>query len=145
MQFYKIENNEFLSHGPVKAYYHERYSYEMGKADNYSKYVHVLKNTFNEKPDSELKNATTILYDILYEDLEHIVSFNKLGDDAVIVGVPRAQVESSYKSTQLLFRSTISKVANRLGYNNGNCAIKRVKDTRTTHIKKEISINGKNN
>lgn len=139
-EIFKIENNEFLSDGPIKAYYHEEYSADMGERDNYSGYIHVLKNTFNEKPQSDLQNAANVLFEILLHDLKVIAEEEDFNDDVLVIGVPRAQTESSYNKNQLLFRSTISEVTKLLGYEDGNSAVIRIKDTKTTHISNPTTL-----
>lgn len=55
--------------------------------------------------------------------------------------IPRAKV--NYNSNQLLFKSTVSDVVNRLnGFANGTNYIVRQTDTKTTHLKRGISGGG---
>ena len=47
--------------------------------------------------------------------------------------MPRSKTEKSYKPCQLMFRKAISSIADKLGFDNQTSAIKRIKNTKTTH------------
>lgn len=146
MKKFIVQINNFLKSGPISAYYHEEYNAEMGKMSNYNGYIHVLNNTYNEKPLEELSAATSELLRILCSDINRVIQEENLSKDVLIIGIPRAQSEESYNDKQLLFRSTIEKASNKLGLICENNSVIRIKDTKTTHIKKgNVLINGKLN
>lgn len=146
MKEFVICNNEYLFSGPVKGYYHEKYFPGEASANDYLGYIHVLKNTFQNKSNQQLTNATTELKNILMWDIKEIIKMNRLNSNLVLIGAPRARKESCYSCNQLLFRRTISIVADLLNVVDGNSFIVRYKDTKTTHIrKKSVMINNVNN
>jgi len=53
--------------------------------------------------------------------------------DFIVLVVPRSKAEKNYKQCQLMFKKAISSTVNKIGFNNGVDAIKRIKDTKTTH------------
>lgn len=146
MNKFIIQNNNFLKSGPISAYYHEEYNVKMGKKCNYNGYIHVLKNTYNERTSEELNEAMLKLSSILRSDINGILLEENLSKDVIIIGIPRAQSENSYNDSQLLFRRTIKEVCNQAELICENSSIIRIKDTKTTHIKKDnVLINGKPN
>jgi hypothetical protein len=132
-----IYPNEYL-HTETQGFYHTDYvGYKKtGNPD----YINVLKNTFCDVPRSQLENAARRLKDVLLEDLPQIISW--LNSDLLTVcTVPRAKAEANYKEEQKFFRQTVSFVVTKLpGVLDGTHYISRHTDTKTTHIKKQISI-----
>ena len=66
------------------------------------------------------------------KDLKIILENEKL-TTAIICTIPRSKKDSCYSQSQLMFRKAISSIADSENVENGTNAIKRVKDTKTTH------------
>lgn len=118
---------------PIDAFYHGDYIgggqwRVQGTIENI---IVTLKNDINPTPPAVLQNASQLLANILLADLRLIpqqIGKNNLS----ICVIPRAKV--NYNPNQLLFKATVSDVANRLnGFNNGTNYILRHTDTITTH------------
>ena len=93
----------------------------------------TLKNDITPFPEDKLKTAVKRLNNILSNDLPEIHRLTELNNLTVCV-VPRAKAENKYQSNQLLFKTTVRDVVNRLnGFSDGTDYIIRHKDTRTTH------------
>lgn len=128
-----IEPNQYLSKR-VQAFYNSDYIggggrwSEDGTIENI---VCTFKNDITPYADSVLQNTVQKLSQILMNDLPEILQYTKLNALTVCV-VPRAKV--NYKKDQLLFKSTVRKVASQLlGFNDGTDFIIRHTDTKTTH------------
>ncbi len=118
---------------PIDAFYHADYTgggqwRVQGTVENI---IVTLKNDINPTPATVLQNSSQLLANILLADLRLIpqqIGKNNLS----ICIIPRAKV--NYNPNQLLFKATVSDVANRLnGFNNGINHIVRHTDTITTH------------
>ena len=71
-------------------------------------------------------------------DLPQILQELQLSTLTVCV-VPRAKADDSYRANQLLFKSTIKTVVNKLnGFEDGTEFIVRHTNTKTTHLRKPI-------
>lgn len=117
----------------IDAFYHADYSgggqwRVQGTIENI---IVTLKNDINPYTTAVLQNASQQLANILLADLRSIPQ--RIGKSNLTVCViPRAKV--TYNPNQLLFKATVSDVANRLnGFNNGTNYIVRHTDTITTH------------
>lgn len=117
----------------IDAFYHADYTgggqwRVQGTIENI---IVTLKNDINPTPAAVLQNASQLLANILLADLRLIPQQIGKSNLSVCV-IPRAKV--NYNSNQLLFKATVSDVANRLnGFNNGTNYIVRHTDTITTH------------
>ena len=146
MNQYTIQKNEFLD-TDIKAYFNTYYvGYK--KPDN-PDFLNELKNTFDKTSPAQLNEAATSVYKKFVEDIPQIIRENNF-NECVLVGVPRSKAHSSYSTNQLLFNETIkkyccdiSKEVNFCKIWDGSNAIIRLKNTKTTHIRKEV--NGFNN
>ena len=133
MYSFTIQPNEYLNQS-VQAFYHTDYvGYRNpGNPD----YINTLKNTYGNSSNAILSNAVQELENALLEDLPQIFQLLQMNTLIVCV-VPRAK--ANYLANQLLFKSTVRNVVNRL--NNGFCDdadyIIRHTDTRTTHLKQQ--------
>ena len=126
-----IKANEFLQK-KITAFYHIDYV-GMGKPGN-PDYVNHLKNTYDKSPKAKLNSAVQDLEKVLEEDLPQILEILDIEELTVCV-VPRSKAENNFSVNQLLFRSTICNVVNRLdGFNNGTNYIIRHTNTKTTHL-----------
>lgn len=117
----------------IDAFYHAYYTgggqwKVQGTIENI---IVTLKNDINPTPPAVLQNASQLLGNILLADLRLIPQQIGKSNLSVCV-IPRAKV--NYNSNQLLFKATVSDVANRLqGFTNGTNYIIRHTDTITTH------------
>lgn len=98
------------------------------------KIICTLKNQFLDKSCENLQQVVLQLTQILSEDLPLILQQTGKTDLTVCV-VPRAKKKAYYTSNQLLFKTTVSDVVEKLpGFHNGTNYIVRHTDTRTTHL-----------
>ena len=138
---YYIMKNEYLNQN-IQAYYSVDYlGYNVCGNPNY---LNTLKNTFNSTEYKVLKVAQNETEYILNISLKSIIA-KKNFEDCVILAVPRAKNFDTYHQNQLLFINAIHNTVNTLKniYPNiidGTHAIKRIIDTKTTHLKKEDAI-----
>lgn len=129
-----INNNEFLSRGPVEAWYSTPYLKfkEPGNPD----YLNVLKNLRNDVSADQLSQAVATLRQVLQADLPLIQK--AIGSQLSVACVPRSK--ANMHESQLLFRRTVSEVAaNTAELFDSKNAITRIDDTRMTHIPIEKS------
>lgn len=142
MERYIIQRNDFLSIN-IQAYFN---TYYVGyKRPGNPDFLNELKNTFNDKPSIDLKKAMEPIYDRFVEDIPKIIQENQF-DECVLVSVPRSKAYSMYSNNQLLFNETIknsfSAICKKVPFCklfDGSEWITRIKNTKTTHIRKEIS------
>ena len=85
-----------------------------------------------DKNELDLVEDFIAVAEIFKNDISAIIENENLKNASVCV-VPRSKAENSYKQSQLMFKKAISSVANQLKVNNATNAIKRLKDTKTTH------------
>lgn len=136
MQSFIIEKNQYLNYD-VKGFYAMEYiGYNHPNNPNF---INTLKNTFGKENQNLLAQAQKELTKVAQQDINSlIVRFNI---DAVCI-VPRAKIEQSYSPNQLLFKKTIkdivSSVQSYVQVKDGTDFITRQKDTKTTHLRKEI-------
>lgn len=127
---------------PITAFYHADYTgggqWKIpGTIENM---IVTLKNDITPYTSYILQNASRRLANILLADLPLIAQKISKGNLTICV-VPRAK--SSYNPSQLLFKKTVSEVADHLdGFNNGANYILRHTDTKTTHLSKGTSGGG---
>lgn len=133
MKTFTIEPNEFLSNS-IQAFYNSDYSGGGGRwrmDGTIENVICTLKHDITPYTNTVLQNTAQQLSNILSNDLPKILQFTNLTNLTVCV-IPRAK--ANYNPNQLLFKSTISSVVNRLsGLSNGTNYIIRNRDTRTTH------------
>jgi hypothetical protein len=121
----------------ARAYNHCAF-YGYGKPDN-PDYLNILKNDNHQNWSSaQLKGAVNQLTGALSKDLPQIFKLLELNEMTVCV-VPRSKADKSYRTDQLLFKSTVCNVISGFGgFNDGTSYICRHTDTRTTHIRKPM-------
>lgn len=93
--------------------------------------IRTLKNTFNHESDNELFRAKNYIRTIATTDLKQIIEQERM-ENPIIVCVPRSKADFSDK--QLLFRKAISEAANNTVATNGAEYIRRIRNTKTTHL-----------
>lgn len=93
--------------------------------------IRTLKNTFNRESDNELFRAKNYIRTIATTDLKQIIEQERI-ENPIIVCVPRSKADFSDK--QLLFRKAISEAANNTVATNGAEYIRRIRNTKTTHL-----------
>ena len=127
MYRFVIQSNSYLSRD-VEAFYHTDYigHKKPGNPD----YINMLKNTYNDRPESILDNAVQELRKVLLDDLPQILRLTPL----TVCVVPRAK--TNYQPDQLLFKSTVRDVVNQLNnfFIDGIDYIVRHTNTKTTHL-----------
>ena len=142
MEHHIIRRNNFLS-TDIQAYFNTYYvGYQKpGNPD----FLNVLKNTFNDTSLIELERAMNSVYERFVEDIPQVIQENHF-NECVLVGVPRSKEHLMYSNNQLLFNETIKNSCNEISKKvtlcsllDGSKGIIRVKNTKTTHIRKEIS------
>jgi len=147
MKSFRISPNEFLRRDTL-AYYHSNYEGGgrwkiQGTVENM---ICTFKNDRTPYPDSVLQRASNQLQQILAVDLPQILqqtvvkkkdgTTSKLGNVTVCI-VPRAKAEKTYRSNQLLLKTTIRNTVLALdGFSDGSNYIVRHTDTLTTHSAK---------
>lgn len=130
----------------IGAFYHADYSGGAGQwrvPGTIENIIVTLKNDITPYTPIVLQNASQLLANILLADLPLILQ--QIGKKNLTVCViPRAK--ANYDPNQLLFKATVSDVANRLnGFSNGTNYITRHTDTKTTHLSRGSSGGGSGN
>jgi len=132
---FTIKKNNYLKQD-IQGFYHKPF----GGIDlpNNPNFLYKLKNDPHHNwTIDNLRTAITDFERILIDDLPKIqVHLGK--PSLTICVVPRSKADNTYDSSQLLFRATIKKVVNKLGYIDGTQYIIRHKNTKTTHLKKPM-------
>lgn len=137
---YQISENECLKRGVISYYNCDYRRYRQpGNPD----FINIVKNQFNDESAVTLQNAKNTLRQIFINDLSYIMQRENL-PNCVCLCVPRSKAFDSYDNTKLNFSSALSEAVEQInGIANGVYAIKRVVDTRTTHLNKtSIENNG---
>lgn len=129
----------------TNAFYHSDYSgggnwRVQGTIENL---IVTLKNDITPYTPTVLQNACQLLENILLTDLP-LISQQIRKNNLTVCVIPRAK--ANYNPNQLLFKTTVSNVVNRLnGFNNGTNFIVRHTDTKTTHLSRGSSGGGNGN
>jgi len=129
MKNFLIKENSYLGK-TICGYYHCDYvGYQkQGNPD----YINKLKNMTRKNDELDLVGEFVTVAKIFTKDLATLIkTLNFSG--CSIIAVPRSKADSSYHRSQLLFRKALSSVADSLDCVNATYAIKRIKDTKTTH------------
>lgn len=129
MKHFKICKNKYLNQD-INGYYNQDYVGYQKKGN--PDFINHLKNMSCSKDEMDLVEDFIAVCDCFGKDLKEIVKLEQLSDFVVLI-VPRSKAEKNYKQCQLMFKKAISSTVNKLGINNGIDAIKRIKDTKTTH------------
>ena len=132
---FNVEKNNFL-HKKAIGYY-VLYYLGYGRPGN-PQFILTLKNTFCEKQTWELEQAKEKVKEILCEFVPLIMEREELSDCALVC-VPRAKARNTYADTQLYLQRAVSEAAEKMDdVWDASDAITRIKNTRTTHFKKEV-------
>lgn len=142
MERHMIQRNNFLN-TDIQAYFN---TYYVGyKQPGNPDFLNELKNIFNKTSLETLETAMQSVYERLVEDIPQIIQENHF-NECVLVGVPRSKAYSAYSDNQLLFNKTIEKSYPEIYKKVSFCSlvdgsedIIRIKNTKTTHIRKETS------
>lgn len=132
-----LERNIFLKRNTI-GYYHQLYTgfRQPGNPD----FLNTLKNTFNSEPHKNLVEARDKVIEILMDDLPEIIAERRMSN-CMLVCVPRAKLLKSFSNSQLMFKEAIKIAANNIrGVIDGTDCIKRVVNTRTTHLRNASGI-----
>ncbi len=129
-----IESNGYLTK-QITAFYDCAYMRPDPESSGFSvrvsNAIRTLKNTFNSESDNELFRAKNYIRTIATTDLKQIIEQERI-ENPIIVCVPRSKADFSDK--QLLFRKAISEAADNTVVTNGAEYIRRVRNTKTTHL-----------
>ena len=131
---YVIESNGYLNKQIVAFYdcaYRRPDPEGSGFSLRVSDAIRTLKNTFNRESDNDLFRAKNYIRAIATTDLKQIIEQERI-ENPIIVCVPRSKADFSDK--QLLFRKAISEAANNTVATNGTECIRRIRNTKTTHL-----------
>ncbi|MBM7583202.1 hypothetical protein JOD02_002080 [Caldicoprobacter guelmensis] len=134
---FEIRRNDYLKRDTFGFCHQFYFGYKVpGNPD----FLNTLKNTFNEELYNNLLIARDEVVKILMKDIPIILE--KTGFlESLIVCVPRAKALSYYSPTQLMFLEAVKIAANCIpGVADGTDYIKRMVNTKTTHIKRQMSI-----
>ena len=131
---YSLEPNSYLTKQIVAFYdcvYTKSDLDSSGFSLRVSDAIRKLKNTFNCESENELFSAKNYIRTIATTDLNQIIKQERI-EKPIIICVPRSKADFSDK--QLLFRKAISEAANNTIATNGAEYIKRIRNTKTTHL-----------
>ena len=132
-----IEKNTFLKENTI-GYYHQFYT-KFGQPDN-PNFLNVLKNTFNSEAHKNLVEARDMVIKILMDDIPGIIAARSLSN-CMLVCVPRAKSLNSFSNSQLMLKEAIKIAADNIpGVVDGTDCIKRIVNTKTTHMLKAVNI-----
>lgn len=132
-----IDRNGYLKRS-IPGYYHQLYTgfRQPGNPD----FLNTLKNTFDSESHRNLVEARDKVIEILIEDIPEILA-DSSWSNCMLVGVPRAKSLKSFSNSQLMLREAIRIAANNIhGVIDGTDCIKRVVNTRTTHLRTATGI-----
>ena len=131
MEKFIIYQNKFLKKTLI-GYFHQYYvGYNQpGNPD----FLNILKDTYCREPKSILLDAAKKVKDILILDIGDIIKELSI-DNILITCVPRAKALANYDKRQLLFKEAVKRAAREIGVTDGTDYIKRVKNTKTTHLR----------
>jgi len=129
MKNFTVKQNKLLEKD-VQGFYNTEYvGYQQeGNPD----FINHLKNMTKQKDELELVEDFIEVAERFEKDVQEIIKKENLNRPTIVV-VPRSKTEKSYKPCQLMFRKAISSIADKLGFDNQTSAIKRIKNTKTTH------------
>ncbi|HKM04086.1 MAG TPA: hypothetical protein VJZ04_05765 [Lachnospiraceae bacterium] len=137
MESFKIVPNLFLSER-ITGYFHQYYT--GFRQPNNPDFLNILKNTFDTEKQSVLIGAREDVIDILMQDIPQIMSENNI-TNCLCVCVPRARALNTYVATQQMLKEAISIAANNIrGAVDGTELIRRVENTKTTHLRTAANI-----
>ena len=127
MKKFTIKANKYLDRD-IQGFYNCEYIgyHKTGNPD----FINHLKNMTKQHSELDLVKDFIAVYQKSAKDIEEITQGKT---NYVICVIPRSKAEKHYAVCQLMFKKAISSVADNLGLENGVDAIKRVKDTKTTH------------
>ena len=134
---FTVVSNSFLKRNVI-GYYHQIYTGHKNPGN--PDFLNILKNTFDNEPHRNLVEARDKVISILSEDLLSIVAETKISN-YMLVCVPRAKSLKSYKNSQLMLQEAVRTVADNIqGFRDGTACIKRVVNTKTTHLRNAKNI-----
>ena len=102
------------------------------KFEDYSQNINHLKNMSRQKSETDLVEDFVVVADKLTNDLKTLAKDKEMSNMTVCT-IPRAKTDSNYLQCQLMFRKAVSSSVDNIGLKNGTNAIKRVRNTKTTH------------
>lgn len=136
MNNFILEANPFLSRD-VTGYFHTNF-YGAVHPEN-PNFLYKFKNDPHHNWNWQgLRSAIDALNRVIRNDFPEILRQVQL-DPLTVCVVPRAKADNTYRSDQLLFRSTIWVYARSTpGFRDGSTYITRHTNTRTTHLRRPM-------
>ncbi len=139
MNKFIIDANICLSQD-TEAFYNTDYTGYRNR--NNPDYINELKNLFRDTPSSVLAHAMEDVENVLLNDLPILDKVFKENDfnDVVACMIPRSKVKTRFSRNQFLLKESVSNAINSTNlFTNGLNYIERTVNTRTTHMRKEVS------
>lgn len=138
MEKFIVAANKYLEKD-IACYYHCDYVgfQKKGNPD----FINRLKNMSKQYDELDLIDDFITVSDIVRADIAHIIDETHV-NDYIVITVPRSKAEDKYAQCQLMFKKAISCAANAMGLKDGTNAIKRIKNTRTTHNWRDLKNRG---
>ena len=145
MEKFTIEANEYLDKDTTAYFNYDYIAKEKDDdSESISAVIRLLKNTFNEETVDKLNEAKKRIKDIMVENIPTIIEENKL-TSCVIIVIPRAKKKAEYFRNQLFFIDAVSEAARDINCIDGTNCIKRIENTKTTHLGRNVgreTVNG---
>lgn len=133
---FHLDNDQYLNQA-VFGFFHA----EFGGPNhpNNPNFLYKLKNDPHHNwSDAQLQWAKRELKQVLHCDFPAILRSLRSTSFTVCV-VPRAKTDCSYRSDQLLFKTTVGECAREIeGFQDGTGFISRHTNTRTTHLRRPV-------
>lgn len=127
MKKFVVNRNCYLDKDIIGYYHCDYLGYQKtGNPD----YLNRLKNNSGKYNELDLIDEYITVHEIVTEDIAEIISDGKRYSVCV---VPRSKALNKYLPSQLMFRKVIDNVVDNLEVDNAIDAIKRIKDTKSTH------------
>lgn len=127
MQKFIVKRNYYLDRDIVGYYHCDYLGYQKtGNPD----YLNHLKNNSGKYNELDLIDDYIKVYEVVMSDISKIISD---GQQYSLCVIPRSKALNKYLPSQLMFRKAIDNIASNFEVDNAIEAIKRIKDTKTTH------------
>lgn len=129
MKKFIIKQNKYLSKDVMGYYNCDYIGYQkQGNPD----YINRLKNMTKQYSEIDLVEDFITACEKINDNLKQIINEQNYSN-CTICTIPRSKTDKSYSQCQLMFKKAVSCIADKLELKNATEAIKRVKNTKTTH------------
>lgn len=129
MHQFNLKENSYLD---KKACGYFSYDYVGYQQPDNPDFINRLKNMTKKWNELELVHDFIMAYETAYKAIGEIIR-KETFSNCVVAVIPRSKTENSYSQSQRLFRKAISCATDKLGLSNATDAIKRIRNTKTTH------------